>query len=619
MILRRLAVKCFGPLNPGAVAAEFSPTFNVVHGPNESGKSTLFRALEYALYQRHGVGGDQVHQEIRPAGAAVAPEVELEFDAGGARYRIFKRFTARKAAELSRRDGAAWRLIAEGAAADDAVLELIGARARASGKAGPDLRGLGEILLVDQGRLRIAEEGFGAAARDRLQAVVHQVGVTQEAHDLLRRMARERDRWFTPGGDVRKGSDLQRLRDDVAALAKRRDELLARVREAEEREAEIARLIRDAARDDFARSEAALAAELKAAREDRIRATTLAAARDAATARAAARADVAAKIRDAAREAVAEAARRQAAATRALAAAESADAAEAEVRRAATVLRDAEEALAAEDAKRADVEAAAALADDAAAWAEARSVAEAARTKLDAFAAHEAQREAAERELAARPRPIAEEVAAFRRARRDADDAADALRTLALRATLTAARPLTVRGPTGEVAVGAGATVELSGDDPLALEVEGVLRLTVAGPSVADRPKHAAALEAARTRLREFADRFGVDDAATAERLAAERAELTRAAESARRARDSVLGGDALADVKRRRGEAEQRAAAVLRRRPEWTDAPPTDADRERWTRDRRDVAERFAARLALRKAGRDAAAAALGDARRRH
>ncbi len=58
MILRSLEVEGFGHFAEKVQIGSLSPGVNVVGGPNESGKSTLARAIVRGLFDRRNVSGE---------------------------------------------------------------------------------------------------------------------------------------------------------------------------------------------------------------------------------------------------------------------------------------------------------------------------------------------------------------------------------------------------------------------------------------------------------------------------------------------------------------------------------------------------------------------------------
>ncbi len=88
--LLALRVAAFRRFAQPAAVEGFGDGINVLAGPNEMGKSTLFRALEAAFLTRYKVTGAAL-DDMRPH-AGGEPLVEAEFEAQGRRWSIRKQF-----------------------------------------------------------------------------------------------------------------------------------------------------------------------------------------------------------------------------------------------------------------------------------------------------------------------------------------------------------------------------------------------------------------------------------------------------------------------------------------------------------------------------------------------
>jgi DNA repair exonuclease SbcCD ATPase subunit len=160
MKLALLELEQFRKFDRRVRVAGMADGLNLLVGPNEMGKSTLFAALQAVLFERHRSQAQTV-RSFQPAGhEGAAPQVALEFTLDDGRYRIEKRFLRRPAAELLLPDGR--RL--HGEPAEDALAELLGG----GSDAGQGIRGL---LWVGQGR-SFAPPELTADARGVLQAAL---------------------------------------------------------------------------------------------------------------------------------------------------------------------------------------------------------------------------------------------------------------------------------------------------------------------------------------------------------------------------------------------------------------------------------------------------------------
>jgi exonuclease SbcC len=93
MILAKVTLRPFAGLASREIA--LSPRLNLVLGPNEAGKTTVFQALQAALFTRTDLPPSRFEKEMRrflPVGSGDTVSVELEFVAGGGTYVLKKRW-----------------------------------------------------------------------------------------------------------------------------------------------------------------------------------------------------------------------------------------------------------------------------------------------------------------------------------------------------------------------------------------------------------------------------------------------------------------------------------------------------------------------------------------------
>ena len=101
MKLRVLELEQFRKFDRPIRIAGMDDGLNLVLGPNEMGKSTLFAALQAVLFERHRSQAQTV-KSFQPAGhEGASPRVALQLEVDGQPYRIEKRFLRRPSAELT--------------------------------------------------------------------------------------------------------------------------------------------------------------------------------------------------------------------------------------------------------------------------------------------------------------------------------------------------------------------------------------------------------------------------------------------------------------------------------------------------------------------------------------
>jgi DNA repair exonuclease SbcCD ATPase subunit len=92
--LERVSIKNFKSL--GEFDAELAPGLNVIRGPNETGKSSFLEALRAAFFESATTASKSKVGRWVPWGTKAAPEIAVEFEAGGKRFRACKTFAKSK-------------------------------------------------------------------------------------------------------------------------------------------------------------------------------------------------------------------------------------------------------------------------------------------------------------------------------------------------------------------------------------------------------------------------------------------------------------------------------------------------------------------------------------------
>ncbi len=132
MKLLALRVAAFRRFSDPAAVEDIGGGVNVLAGPNELGKSTLFHALEAAFLQRHKISGAAL-DAMRPR-AGGDPLVEADFEANGQHWRIRKQFGRSNSAILT--DLATGRVEARNAEAEVRLEKLTGGSGELPGRLG---------------------------------------------------------------------------------------------------------------------------------------------------------------------------------------------------------------------------------------------------------------------------------------------------------------------------------------------------------------------------------------------------------------------------------------------------------------------------------------------------
>jgi uncharacterized protein YhaN len=99
MIIRRVEVQNFRKLVEPTVIENLPDGLVIVVGENEEGKSTLLEAVRSCFFDKHNITGERA-QGFQPYKSALRPEVRVEFEINGQRFKLFKAFCLRPQAEL---------------------------------------------------------------------------------------------------------------------------------------------------------------------------------------------------------------------------------------------------------------------------------------------------------------------------------------------------------------------------------------------------------------------------------------------------------------------------------------------------------------------------------------
>lgn len=121
MKIKALRVREVGRFGEPVAVEGFSGGLDVLAGPNEMGKSTLFRALRALLTAKHTSKSEAVTGLQPYAGGQPLVEADVEIDGGA--WRVTKRFGKAPRAQLV--DLAGKRIVARGAEADEALAKML--------------------------------------------------------------------------------------------------------------------------------------------------------------------------------------------------------------------------------------------------------------------------------------------------------------------------------------------------------------------------------------------------------------------------------------------------------------------------------------------------------------
>ena len=214
MLIRRIAVRNFRKHLAGVEIDGLEPGLTVIAGDNEEGKSTLLKALQAALFDRHNLSGKAM-DDMLPFGSKVRPEIDVDFEIGQTRYHLRKGFHQSPSARLES-DDRHW----QNDSAEDRLRELLGFSPPGKGAAKEEHRGLSGLLWVEQGRA-FAPLELNPDTRDALrEAIAGEVGqVTggERGRNLLAAVQKHHDTYYTQTG--REKSVLKEARSAADAAS----------------------------------------------------------------------------------------------------------------------------------------------------------------------------------------------------------------------------------------------------------------------------------------------------------------------------------------------------------------------------------------------------------------
>lgn len=248
----------------GPLHLTFGPGLNVIHGPNEIGKSTVQRALRDVLTLRAKSTGSEL-ERFRPHDGST-PLVELGFEQDGVEYLVQKKFAGQGGTvRLSWSDARGPQQLA-GDEAEARLRQLVGT---GESKRGRGDEGCWPLLWVEQGRSGLEPtEDLRAGGRQRLNdRLAEATGVVLAGTGGAALHRRAKDEflrfWTEKGAESRsENAPLHVARERLTAAIEASGALTRRSREHEQNVERFARVEEQARL--LARSLPALEADLRA-------------------------------------------------------------------------------------------------------------------------------------------------------------------------------------------------------------------------------------------------------------------------------------------------------------------------------------------------------------------
>ncbi|MCS4194343.1 DNA repair exonuclease SbcCD ATPase subunit [Salinibacter ruber] len=238
MRIRSVSVENFGTI--GAVDLELGGGMTVICGPNESGKSTLQRAIWFALTRRATSQAEEI-REIEPNGGGT-PRVEVELDGAEGTYAVEKTFAGQSGSTTLRADRDGMVDTYSGEEAGEKLRGVLGFGEISGRPPTPDHTGFWPVTWVRQEESgsdpgeKLSEEGNEATVSEVLAEIGGDVLAGSEGGDLIEKAREEYGRFFTPNGNktTRSGAPLHEAE-------KRLEEAEEKLRRLEEKQREYER------------------------------------------------------------------------------------------------------------------------------------------------------------------------------------------------------------------------------------------------------------------------------------------------------------------------------------------------------------------------------------------
>ncbi|HVS66674.1 MAG TPA: AAA family ATPase [Thermoanaerobaculia bacterium] len=212
----------------GSRTFRFDEGINLLVGPNEAGKSTVFEAMVRALFDRHTSKAAAIC-EVQPLGSSLGPEVQLQLVTANRRYRVVKRFLHDPISELWVERGGEMELDHEGDRADEELRQLLGSAGAKRGVTQAHERGLAQALWYLQRDEAIPRGEWSEALREGLSGLMKLSLRTPLQDSVLEAIEAEHAATWTRTGRLKKKSELAQLSVEVPALeeelAARREEM----------------------------------------------------------------------------------------------------------------------------------------------------------------------------------------------------------------------------------------------------------------------------------------------------------------------------------------------------------------------------------------------------------
>ena len=189
---------------------------NVIAGPNEIGKSTMFDALRAVLFETYSAGGQRI-EALRNDRSRGAPLIHLVFEHDNGKYVLTKRFLGQAFVKLVCPGG----VVLEGPEAEERLRTLFRFSHAPRGGASAESMRVWDVLWVKQGD-SISNPALSESGRATLSDIVQSAAVDiiggRQGREILKELTEQHDKLHTATHRPKTGGDLKKAIDEADEL-----------------------------------------------------------------------------------------------------------------------------------------------------------------------------------------------------------------------------------------------------------------------------------------------------------------------------------------------------------------------------------------------------------------
>lgn len=211
----------------------FESGINLVVGPNEAGKTTLFEVLWRTFFDRFSTNSADM-QEIRPAGTYLSPRSSVVFTHGGKRYKIEKQFLDNPDSKFYEEVGGKLLPRSERDKADKEIVDVLEGVRTGKGSTKPEHRGLAEALWYLQKDRSLPSEKWNEGLQRGFSGIIDFAVQTPEEKRIINSIREDYSKNLTETkGEPKKNTELSVISDRLDPKRGELKELQTRMNQAD--------------------------------------------------------------------------------------------------------------------------------------------------------------------------------------------------------------------------------------------------------------------------------------------------------------------------------------------------------------------------------------------------